>query len=115
MTKKPKGSRRTEPGRRISERPRLARGIVRRALTDLVIFDTIISDADAGTPEERARVVQARRLLLAARDPRPWTARAERRLAAYRYARRGVRLPYHERRPMALLLAWAEVPERSGR
>jgi hypothetical protein len=101
----------TEAARR---RP-LARGIVRRALTDPAIFDAIISEADAGTPEERARVVLARKLLLAARERRPWTPRAERRLAAYRSARRAVRLPYPERRPMSLLLAWAEVPERSGR
>lgn len=101
-----------------SEAPRrrtFARGIVRRALTDPAIFDAIIAEADSDTPEERARVVVARRILLAARERRPWTPRAERRLLAYRRARRAVRLPYPERRPMSLLLAWAEVPERNGR
>jgi hypothetical protein len=104
-------------GSEAPRRQRFARGIVRRALTDPAIFDAIIAEADAGTPEERSRVVLARRLLLAARERRPWTPRAERRLAAYSrsYRAAGRKLPSAERRPMSLLLAWAEVPDRRGR
>lgn len=122
MTRKPKARGRSPrnphaaPRKRTSGRP-LARGIVRRALTDPAIFDAIVKEADATSPEARDRVRAARRLLLAAREPRPWTASAERRLAAYRRTWRDVRrhLPSADWRPMSLLLAWAKVPAENGR
>ncbi len=113
----PRTPRQATPQKRVSGRPPYARGVLRRALTDPAILDAVLSEADAGSPESRALVVKARTLLLAAREPRPWTARAERRLAAYRRTRRDVRLhlPASDWLSMSVLLAWAAVPERSAR
>lgn len=105
-----------------SEAPRrrpLARGRIRRALTDPAVFDAHVAMGEAlETARElpvranrRAVEVALRRYsgALRSRPPRTWTARAEARLKVYR--RVLLTMPV----PVALVTAWAEVPGRSSR